>query len=252
MEFEQQGEDSVLARVVEGTPFDMPITLSAEGGTLSSTGITVEGGDIESETVVVTPDEGSTEVTVSVESSDLTGFTNYFGLVWEEADPLVIGFEEETETPEPIVGELPSDDPPVNFRITGFDDDQVGLQWEISHNRGITSYVVYGYDHDGTGFAGPRRTVTGDVGGGGSVAWSNGALTAATLYRYDLALKDDAGTVIIEKSLEVRTLATGAATLSSDSALSSLALSGVELDPDFSSAAYSYAASIASEVAQTR
>ena len=97
MELEQQGEDSVLARVVEGTPFDMTITLSSDGGTLSSTEITVVGGDVESETVVVTAAEGSTEVTASVTSSDIpgAGFTNYFGLVWQEANPLAITFDDD-------------------------------------------------------------------------------------------------------------------------------------------------------------
>ena len=97
MELEQQGKDSVLARVLEGTPFDMTITLSSDGGTLSSTEITVEGGDIESEAVVVTADEGSTEVTVSVTSSDIpgAGYTNYFGLVWQEAEPLAITFDDD-------------------------------------------------------------------------------------------------------------------------------------------------------------
>ena len=97
MELEQQGEDSVLARVLEGTPFDMTITLSSDGGTLSSTEITVVGGDVESEAVVVTADEGSTEVTVSVTSSDIpgAGYTNYFGLVWQEANPLAITFDDD-------------------------------------------------------------------------------------------------------------------------------------------------------------
>ena len=253
MELEQQGEDSVLAKVVEGTPFDMVITLSSDGGTLSSTEITVVGGDIESEAVVVTADEGSTEVTVSVASSDIpgTGYTNFFGLVWQEAEPLVITFEAEIVTPELVLGELPTDDPPVNFRITSYDDSQVSLSWEIPNNRGITVYELKRYDHDGTEFASSNWSVSGTVAGGDSVTEFSTGLTADSRYRYDLVLKSDTGTVIIEKSLEVRTRAVGAAALSSDVTLSVLSLSRVELDPVFTSAANSYTGNVASDVAQT-
>ena len=253
MELEQQGEDSVLARVLEGTPFGMVITLSSDGGTLSSTEITVEGGDIESEAVVVTADEGSTEVTVSVASSDIpgTGFTNYFGLVWQEAEPLVITFEAEVVTPELVLGELPTDDPPVNFRITSYDDSQVSLHWEIPHNRGITAYELARYDHDGTEFASSDWSVSGTVAGGVSASESSADLTADSRYRYDLVLTSSAGTTIIEKSLEVRTPASGATALSTDTALSALSLSGVELDPVFSSSTYRYTGGVASDVTQT-
>ena len=253
MELEQQGEDSVLARVLEGTPFDMVIRLSSDGGTLSSTEITVVGGDIESEAVVVTADEGSTEVTVSVASSDIpgAGFTNYFGLVWQEAEPLVITFAAEIVTPGLVLGELPTDDPPVNFRITSYDDSQVSLSWEIPNNRGITGYELKRYDHDGTEFASSDWSVSGTVAGGDSVTEFSTGLTADSRYRYDLVLKSDTGTVIIEKSLEVRTRAVGAAALSSDVTLSVLSLSRVELDPVFTSAANSYTGNVASDVAQT-
>ena len=251
MELEQRGEDSVLARVREGTPFDMTITLSAEGGTLSSTEITVEAGDIESETMVVTPGEGLTEVTVGVESSDLTGFTNYFGLVWEEAQPIIIRFEGEQVTTGPALGELPTDDPPLNFRITSYDEDEVSLAWEVPHNRGVTGYVLERYDHNGTEFVSSDWSVSGSVSGGGSSTVSNTDLASDSRYRYDLVLTADDGTIIIEKSLEVRTSASGTAALSSDAALSGLSLSGVELDPGFTSAAYSYTGSVATEVTQT-
>ena len=150
-----------------------------------------------------------------------------------------------------LTGELASDDPPVNFRITSYDEDEVGLAWEIPNNRGITSYELKRYDHDGTEFASSGWSVSGDAGGGDSTSDSNTGLTSDTLYRYDLALKSDTGTIIIEKSLEVRTLAAGASELSADAALSALSLSGVELEPAFSSSAHRYTASVASDVAQT-
>ena len=96
MTLEQEGSNSVVVKVAEGAPFDMEITLSAEGGTLSSTTVTVEGGSLKSEAVSVSPSDQSrvqtadVHVTVSVESSDFsaTGYSNYFGLTWEEADDL--------------------------------------------------------------------------------------------------------------------------------------------------------------------
>ena len=251
MELEQQGEYSIVARVVEGTPFDMSITLSAEGGTLPSAEITVEGGGIDSGPITVSPDEGSTAVTISVQTSDLTGYSNYFGLVWEDAAPIVIGFEEEDATTVPVLGELPTDDPPVNFRITGYDEDEVGLAWEIPHNRGITGYVLNRYDHDGTEFIVSDWSTTGNASEGSSSTEYSTGLTSDSRYRYGLALKSDSGTVIIEKSLEVRTRASGTTALSSDATLSALSLSGVELDPDFVSSTHRYSGSVANDVAET-
>ena len=46
----------------------MSITLSAQGGTLSSTTVTIEGGSLKSEAVTVTP-SGEGQVTVTVESA---------------------------------------------------------------------------------------------------------------------------------------------------------------------------------------
>ena len=149
-----------------------------------------------------------------------------------------------------LTGELASDDPPVNFRITSYNDEQVVLQWEIPHNRGITGYELERHDHDGTEFVSSDWSVSGNVAGGVSATESSADLTSDTLYRYDLVLKSDTGTVIIENS-QVRTLAAGAAALSSDATLSALSLSGVELDPGFTSSAYSYTGSVVSDVTQT-
>ena len=150
-----------------------------------------------------------------------------------------------------LTGKLPSDDPPVNFHITRYNEDEVSLAWEIPHNRGVTDYMLERYDHDGTEFARSDWSVSGDVAGGSSAAESGTGLTADSLYRYDLALKSDDGTVIIEKSLEVRTLAAGATALSADASLNALSLSGVELEPIFSPMAYRYTGSVANDVTQT-
>ena len=150
-----------------------------------------------------------------------------------------------------LVGELASDDPPMNFRIASYDQDDVSLAWEIPYNRGITDYLLERYDHDGTEFSLSDWSATGDVSGGGSVTNSDTGLAANTIYRYDLVLRSEDGTAVIEKSLEVRTPASGATALSSDATPSVMSLSGVELDPGFSSSTYRYTGSVASDVTQT-
>ena len=71
----KQNGDTVVVKVTEGAPFDMLVTLSAEGGTLAATTVTVEGGSDSSGPVTVAPtgEEGA-QVTVSVES---VTFQNY-------------------------------------------------------------------------------------------------------------------------------------------------------------------------------
>ena len=74
-ELKQNGADTVVVKVTQGAPFDMLVTLSAEGGTLATTTVTVESGSDSSGPVTVTPTgEGGTPVTVSVES---VTFQNY-------------------------------------------------------------------------------------------------------------------------------------------------------------------------------
>ena len=155
------------------------------------------------------------------------------------------------EEPHLLLGGLPSDDPPVNFRITGYGEDEVTLEWEIPHNRGITGYMLERYDHDGTEFSLSDRSISGEAAGGSSVSESSTDLAADTRYRYDLALRSDDGTVIIEKSLEVRTLEAGTAVPVADASLSALSLSGVELSPAFISSTYRYTASVANDITQT-
>ena len=155
------------------------------------------------------------------------------------------------EEPYLLTGELPSDDPPVNFHITGYDEDEVSLAWRIPHNRGITGYALVRYDHDSAEFTLSDWSISGDVAGGSSAVENGTNLTADSLYRFDLALVSDDGTAIIEMSLEVRTLATGASALSADATLNALSLSGMELGPDFDSSTYRYTGSVSREVSQT-
>ena len=150
-----------------------------------------------------------------------------------------------------LTGELPSDDPPVNFRITAHAENGVSLAWDIPHNRGITGYDLERRDHDGTEYATSDWSVSGEVAGGDSVSESSSGLTSDSLYRYDLSLEGDDGTVIIEKSLEIRTLDAGTATLSADATLSALALSDVDLEPVLESSTYRYSGTVARDIART-
>ncbi len=149
------------------------------------------------------------------------------------------------------VGDLATDDPPVNLRVTSFDEDEVNLAWEVPRNRGITGYVLERQDHDGTEFALSDWSSSAGTAGGSSVSVSSMGLAADSRYRYDLSLRSGDRTVILEKSIEVTTQASGGTTLSSDAALRSLSLSGVTLDPDFSSTLYRYGGSVANDVTQT-
>ncbi len=71
-ELEQRGEGAVAVRVSQGAPFRMEAVLSAQGGTLSSTNVTIEAGDIASETIRVAQN-GDEPVTVSVVSAAFQG-----------------------------------------------------------------------------------------------------------------------------------------------------------------------------------
>jgi hypothetical protein len=70
----QDGANIVVVKVTEGAPSDMLVALSAEGGTLGTTTVTVEGGSDSSGTVAVTPTSEDAQITVSANS---VTFQNY-------------------------------------------------------------------------------------------------------------------------------------------------------------------------------
>ena len=72
-------DDGVVVKVAEGAPFDIAVTLSAEGATLSSTTVTVEAGSTTSSAVTVTP-TGTSDATVSVDSATFEGGTDRQGI----------------------------------------------------------------------------------------------------------------------------------------------------------------------------
>ena len=65
---ERTDENTIALKVAQATPFDMEVTLSAEGGTLSSATVTIPAGNVSSAPVTVSPD-GDSPVTISVVSA---------------------------------------------------------------------------------------------------------------------------------------------------------------------------------------
>ena len=151
---------------------------------------------------------------------------------------------------EVVTGELATDDPPVNFRVTGFSDTSVGVAWAVPRNRGITNYVLERYEHNGTEFVWSDE-ISDTTSGGANWAWSAIKLTPDTQYKYVLKLKDDQDTVVIEKTVTVRTLTTGgSSTVSNDATLSGLTLSGIDFGWISSSFTY-YTATVGNSVTET-
>ena len=70
-ELERRGDGAVAVKVAEGSPFDMDVGLSVEGGTLSSAAIEVEGGKTASDAITFTPvGNGQAQIVISVESAE--------------------------------------------------------------------------------------------------------------------------------------------------------------------------------------
>ena len=151
---------------------------------------------------------------------------------------------------------MATDDPPVNFHVTGFTDSSAVVAWGVPRNRGITKYVLQRFEHDGNQFvsSGSAGRFEGATNGGASHGQGNSNLDPDTLYKYVLMLKDDLDTTVIETSVTVRTLTTdGEATQSNDATLSALTLSGIgEFEPlPFSSSFTYYTATVANSMTQT-
>ena len=120
----------------------------------------------------------------------------------------------------------------MNFRITSYGDTWCGIEFDVPHNRGITKYDVYEYEHNGNEFVLSDSIDDVPASGGSNNQWAYSRLTPDTQYKFVLLLKDDSGTTIIEKSVTVRTLPTSSEpTLSTDTSLSSLSLSGIDIGP---------------------
>ena len=96
-DLERQGDNAVLVKVAEGVPFDMAVTLSATGGTLSAASVTIKGGTADSEAVTVTR-SGDGPVTVSVVSAVFQA-GDYNGIQAGLGEPLILGDAEGDNRP---------------------------------------------------------------------------------------------------------------------------------------------------------
>ena len=88
-ELEQQVNDSFAIRVAEAAPFDTAVTLSAQGGTLSATSVTIEAGAVMSGLMTVTR-TGETPATVSVASAGFQNYEEYDGIQVVPGGPLTL------------------------------------------------------------------------------------------------------------------------------------------------------------------
>ena len=92
-ELERQGDDAFVVKVAQGAPFDMAVTLSALGGSLSGTAVTIEGGSAASAPISVAPgSEGRTQVAISVESAAFVSYENHNGIRAGLGEPLTLLF----------------------------------------------------------------------------------------------------------------------------------------------------------------
>ena len=81
------GPATIAIYVAQGAPFDMDVSLTAEGGTLSGTTAVIARGDTYSQSVTVTPTgTGAVTVTPSVSGVPLA----YYGLQISSGNPLVL------------------------------------------------------------------------------------------------------------------------------------------------------------------
>ncbi len=149
---------------------------------------------------------------------------------------------------EVVTGQLASDDPPVNFRVTGYTDTSATVMWEVPNDRGITSYLLQRYRHNGTDYVSESR-ISDPTNGGAVHGWAAVKLTPDTQYKYVLKLKDDLDTTVIEDTVTVRTKTTADSTVADDAWLSALSLSGVNIA--FNPGSTYYTATVSETVTQT-
>ena len=100
VELERPDENTIALKVAQATPFDMEVTLSAEGGALSSATVTVPAGNVSSEQITVSPD-GAEPVAISVVSAAflLGEFQQARGIQTGLGEHLTLGEYSDTDTP---------------------------------------------------------------------------------------------------------------------------------------------------------
>ena len=99
----------------------------------------------------------------------------------------------------------PTDDPPMNFRVSGVDDDSVSLQWaRAPRNRGIVSGKIKAYEHMGSAYQYVASYDAGIL--AGELRASH--LKPDTLYKFTLIFSNFAGDAVRSQSVTARTQAT--------------------------------------------
>ena len=157
-DLERQGDNAVLVKVAEAVPFDMEVTLSATGGTLSAASVTVKGGTAGSEAVTVTRSSDG-PVTVSVASAVFQA-GDYNGIQAGLGEPLILGDAEGDNRPATgtpaisdavQVGETLTVDTSGIADEDGLDNVSYSYQWLSSRDTEIdgatgTTYTLQGTD----------------------------------------------------------------------------------------------------------
>ena len=158
-ELEQGGEGAVEVRVSQGAPFRMEVILSAQGGTLSGTNVTIEAGDIASETIRVAQN-GDEPVTVSVVSAAFQG-GDHNGIQTGVGESIVLEGVKGGNTPAtglPTISGTPQVDETLTADTSGISDDD-GLT-DVSY-----SYRWIAGGSDIAGATGSSYTLTDDDAG---------------------------------------------------------------------------------------
>ena len=148
-ELEQRGEGAVAVRVSQGAPFRMEVVLSAQGGTLSSTNVTIEAGDIASETIRVAQN-GDEPVTVSVISAAFQG-GDHNGIQTGVGESIVLEGVKGGNTPAtglPTISGTPQVDETLTADVSSIADsdglDNVTFSYQWVSNDGTTDTDISG------------------------------------------------------------------------------------------------------------
>ena len=130
-----------------------------------------------------------------------------------------------TPTPTPLAAlptATPTDDPPMNFRVSGVGHDSVSLQWEKApHNRGIVSGKIEAHEHMGSAYQFVASYDAGIL--AGDLRTSH--LRPDTLYKFILLFSNQAGDVVRRQTVTERTQATQTTATPTPTATAASALS---------------------------
>ncbi len=149
-QWEPWGDYGIIVKVAPGTPFNMTVTLSAEGGTLSTETVTICCGGTGSHAIRVTPDSDE-PVTVSVASVAFNFRANRSasGIQVGLGDPLIVPKGQDGNTPATglpsiagtsQVGQTLTADTSGIADADGLTNVSYTYQW-IASNRTLASYI---------------------------------------------------------------------------------------------------------------